>query len=118
MPLMRKSSVATLAREAIVLDLGDLAAQGELLKAQARAEAERIIAEAQAERNRLIAGAVEEGRKQGIAQGVQEGGVQGEAAGKQAALVEFRERLTKLEAAWVASLAAFESDRDTLILDA
>ena len=118
MALIRKSAASTFSRDAVVLDLGDLAAQGELLRARARAEADRIVAEARAERDRLIAGAVDEGRRTGIAQGEEEGRKAGQAEGRQAALAETREKLRILDAAWAAALAAFETDRERMLVDA
>jgi flagellar biosynthesis/type III secretory pathway protein FliH len=118
MALIRQSLAQTMAREAVVLDLGDLVRQGEQIKARARAEADRIVAEAKAERDRLIAGAAEEGRTQGLARGMEEGRKQGEAAGRLAALAELRERLGTLEKGWAAGLAAFEAERERMLLDA
>lgn len=118
MALIRKSVAETLSREAIVLDLGDLVRQGEQIKARARAEADRILAEAQAERQRLIADAAEVGRQEGFARGVEEGRKQGEAAGRDAALGEWREKLIALESGWTQALAAFESERERMLLEA
>lgn len=118
MALIRQSLAQTVARDAIVLDLGDLVKQGEQLKARARAQADQILAEARAERERLIKGAAEEGRRQGLAQGMEEGKKQGEAAGRQAGLAETRERLAKLESAWGAALEGFSAERDGMLLEA
>ena len=118
MALIRQSSGATLARDAIVLDLGDLSRQGEQLRARARAEGDRIIAEARAERERLITGAAEEGRQAGLAQGLGEGRQQGAVQGKEAALAERRERLATLEASWSAALGVFDAERDQMLLQA
>lgn len=105
-------------RDAVVLDLGDLARQAEQIKAKARAEADQILAAGKAERDRMVAGAAEEGRKQGFAKGQEEGRKAGEAAGRQAAISELREKLTKLDQGWSAGLAAFESERERMLLDA
>jgi flagellar biosynthesis/type III secretory pathway protein FliH len=118
MALIRKSMAQTLAREAIVLDLGDLVRQADAIKAKARADAEAIVAEGRAERERLITGAAEEGRAQGLAKGLEEGRTQGQAEGRQAALAEFKERLGKLEVGWTAGLAAFDAERDRMLLEA
>jgi flagellar biosynthesis/type III secretory pathway protein FliH len=108
----------TLARETIVLDLGDLVRQGEQIKAAARAEADRVLAEAKAERQRLIATAADEGRAAGLAKGTDEGLKQGEAAGRQGALAEFREKLAALEQGWLTALGKFEAERDRMLLEA
>lgn len=118
MALIRQANAKAMARDAIVLDLGDLAAQGELLKARARAEADQIVAESRAERKRLLDGAAEEGRREGLARGLEEGRKQGADAGKKEAIAAQRETLSKLESAWGAALAAFESSRDQMLLEA
>lgn len=101
-----------------MLDLGDLSRQGEQIRARARAEADRIVAEAKAERERLIAGAAEEGRKAGTAQGLEEGRKQGAEEGRKAAIAERKDALARLEAGWTAALAAFEGERDRMLLEA
>jgi flagellar biosynthesis/type III secretory pathway protein FliH len=118
MALIRQSSSATLTRDAVVLDLGDLMRQGEQMRTKARVDADRLLVEARAERERLIAGAAEEGRKSGAVAGQEEGRRQGEAQGRAAALAEMKDKLAKLEAGWSAALAAFESERDRMLLDA
>jgi flagellar biosynthesis/type III secretory pathway protein FliH len=118
MALIRHANARTMARDAIVLDLGDLAAQGALLKARARAEADQILENAKAERERMFNGAAEEGRRAGQAKGLEEGRKQGNEAGRAEALVAEREKLKKLDASWQAALASFEGDRDRMLLDA
>lgn len=118
MALIRQSAAQSLVRDAVVLDLGDLVRQGEQIKAKARAEADQVLAAARAERDRLVAGAAEEGRKQGFARGVEDGRKQGEAAGRQAALAEYKAKLSKLEEGWVAGLAAFDGERERMLLEA
>src|SRR5690242_59863 len=100
MALIRQANAKTMARDAIVLDLGDLAARGKLLKARARAEADQILAGATAERDRLIKGAAEEGRREGLAKGLEEGRKQGVESGRKEALASHDGALKKLEAAW------------------
>lgn len=118
MALIRQADPDAHACTALVLNLSDLAAQGQALCQQARLEAERILAQARAERERQIAGAAEEGRRAGYQAGLEEGRRAGEQAGRQAALEEFRLRLEQLERAWTAALERFERDRETLLHDA
>lgn len=118
MALIRQSLADTVARDAVVLDLGDLVRQGDQIRARARAEAERIVAEARAERERLLAGAAEEGRREGLAKGLEEGRKNGEEAGKREALAAAADRLKALEERWGAALAGFESQRDEMLLEA
>src|ERR1044071_6017219 len=117
MALIRQADARTMARDAIVLDLGDLAAQGELLKARARAEAERIVSDAAAERKRLLDGAADEGRRLGLAQGLEQGRREGIEQGRRESVVAESERLTKLQQAWLAALQTFESERERMLIE-
>lgn len=118
MPLIRAAESDAALRSAIVLDLGDIAAQGEKLKAQARAQAERILADARGERARLLEGSAEEGRRQGFEQGLAEGRAEGEQAGRQDAAAEASEQLEHLQAGFERALAAFEASREAMLREA
>ena len=111
MGMIRRSEVEKAAREALVMNLGDIARDGEKRIAEARAEAERIVAEARAERERLIAGAREEGLREGIERGLAEGRDRGLAEGKQAAQAEHCAALAAVSAAWEREVQAFERAR-------
>lgn len=118
MPLIPAAETDTVLRSAIVLDLGDIAAQGEKLKAQAQREAERIVAEARAERARLVEGAAEEGRRAGFAQGVAEGRAEGERQGREAAAAEAAAQLESVQAGFEGALGAFEAAREGMLREA
>ena len=115
MALIRSSIASTIARDAIVLDLGDLREQGEQMLRAARATAERIKADALAERERILAGAQEKGREEGFAKGQEAGRAEGRKEGVAQALAEHRERLGKLEQSWTAALGEFSQQRDDLV---
>lgn len=118
MALIRQSDARTKARDAIVLDLGDLMHQGDQIKSAAKARAAQILAEAKAERERIVAGAAEEGRALGLARGHQEGVAKGQAEGRESALAELRARLNEVEKAWIAALDEFESRRVQMLREA
>lgn len=118
MALIRQADARNQARDAIVLDLGDLMHQGDQIKAAAKARAAQIITEAEAERKRILAGAAQEARSQGLLQGHQEGLAKGTAAGHEAALVEFRQRFETLEKSWGAALGEFVSHRTRMLREA
>lgn len=118
MALIRQSDARTQARDAIVLDLGDLMHQGDQIKSAAKARGAQIVAEATAERQRIVAGAAEEGRDLGLRQGHQEGLAQGQAEGRESALLELRQRLDAVEKAWVSALSEFESRRTQMLREA
>lgn len=118
MALIKQSNAATLAKSALVLDLGDLYRQGETILAQARARAEQLLAEAQAERRRLIDQAAEQGRAEGFARGLAEGKEVGAKEGAAAAVEQRRAELDKLAQAWSAAVGDFDARRDGLVRDA
>jgi len=115
MALIKNAIARDIARDAVVLDLGDLRRQGEAILRQARAEAERIIAAAREERARITAGAHESGRAEGLAQGLTEGRAAGREEALAQALAEHRARLEQVSTAWTAALEDFATQRDDLV---
>jgi flagellar biosynthesis/type III secretory pathway protein FliH len=115
MALIRNANAATIARDAIVLDLGDLREQGERMLRGVRAEAERVMEQAKSERARILEGAAEQGRAEGHAAGLEEGRAAGRIEAKAEALAEHGEELGKIAAAWTASLEEFSRRRDDLV---
>ncbi len=118
MALIKSTNLTSMDKQVVVLDLGDLGRQGELLAAQARERAEAILAEARAERDEIIVGASVDGKAMGMERGLQEGRAQGVADGQAAAYAERKEELEKVAAAWGGALAAFEARRERLLADA
>lgn len=118
MPVIRHAEAGVLARDAIVLDLGDLARQAEAMRAEAQRRADAIIAEAKAERERILQDVAEEARRAGREAGYAEGMSKGRADGSAAARQEHAERLEALDAAWSEALARHESMREELLREA
>lgn len=118
MPMIRRADAASLTREAVVLDLGDLARQGRALTERAQQEADRIIEEAKAERERLIAGASEEGHAEGLARGQAEGHAEGLERGRTEAIAAEAEALQELQASWTSAFERFEAMRSALRAEA
>lgn len=118
MPMIRRADAASLAREAVVLDLGDLARQGRALTERAQQEAERIVEDAKAERERLISGAAERGHAEGLAQGQAEGHAEGLERGRTEAIAAEAESLGALQASWNGALDRFEAMRVALHAEA
>lgn len=116
MPVIRHAEAGVMARDAIVLDLGDLSRQGEALRAEAKRRADAILVEARAERERILTGVTEEARKAGYDAGYADGMARGRADGAAAAMQEHRERLSELDAAWSKSLEAHEAARESLLM--
>jgi flagellar biosynthesis/type III secretory pathway protein FliH len=115
--LIKRADAAIMARDAMVLDLSDVARVGAEAREQARADAARTIKEAEAERERLIGTAAEEGRAVGFAEGRAAGHAEGLAAGRAEAVASMGESLSKLETAWSAALVAFEQQREAMIAE-
>lgn len=116
--MIRRADAGSLAREAVVLDLGDLARQGEAMVERARREAERIVDEAKAERERLISGAAEQGHAEGLAAGQAEGYAEGLERGRAEAIAAEAEALGALESSWIGALERFEAMRHELRAEA
>jgi len=116
--IIRRADAEQLARDLAPLHLGDLRVEGEVLRTRARTEAEQIVEEARAERQRLISDAAEHGSKEGRSEGYQRGLEQGREAGRLEAIRIAGAQLARLEEAWLAALAEFESDRERMLADA
>ncbi len=115
MALIKHAQATLMAREAVVLDLGDLRNQGEAIIAQARARAAEIIREAEAERDRIVAGASQKGHAEGSVRGEADGRAKGETAGKAEALATHAAAFEALCAGWTDALSNFESIRQDLL---
>lgn len=118
MALIRQASRDQVAKDAIVLHLGDLVRQGDSLKEQAVGKARDVIREAHAERTKLLEGAKEEGFASGKTAGFAEGLKQGTDAGFKQALAEGKERCAGLERAWKQQLVELIANRDALYASA
>ncbi len=114
MPVLKNNSAAPLLREAVVLDLGDLARQGERIVAAARQRADRIIAEARQEAEQLAAAAHEHAREQGHAEGLQQGLDEGRRQGRNEAFTQMQQQLQDVQQAWRDLAAQWQSMRDEL----
>ena len=114
MPMIPRADAQAMARDAYVLDLGDLARQGQTMVERAHQEADRIVAEARAERQRLIADAEERGYEQGLARGHAEGLERGSREGFEKALLAEQATIQALTAAWDDALQRLEAMRRDL----
>lgn len=118
MPLIKGITATELAKGAVVLDLGDLQRQAELLHRQARERAEAVVDQARHERARILAGAAEQGRAEGYARGLEEGRRTGVEQALTTAVAEHQLKLEAIEANWSGALAEFSAQRDALIQSA
>ncbi len=118
MALIKNSNSTLLARDAIVLDLGDLRRQGEQILERARIEAAKIIGDAQRTRQRLLESAASEGRAEGLAEGLATGHEQGVKQGHNAAFAERRDALNAFQNAWTSELKLFVDRRESMLDEA
>lgn len=114
MAMIKRADAQTIARDAMVLDLGDLARQGESMMKQARARAEAIIADAHKERERILAGARELGHAEGRKAGHAEGLAAGREEGKKAAIAESSRRIEAMCTSWSSAVGRFSELRNEL----
>jgi flagellar biosynthesis/type III secretory pathway protein FliH len=112
MGMLRRADIQDVAREALVMNLADMAREGRAIVDEARREAEAILADARAERARLIADAAEEGHAIGHAKGLESGLREGERAGREAAQAEHAEVLARLAKGWEDAITRFEAERE------
>ncbi|MEM0983804.1 MAG: FliH/SctL family protein [Planctomycetota bacterium] len=115
MPVIKGDRAIDAAKQAFVLDLGDLERRGAEIVLAARGEADRIIAEARAERKRLIAGAKEKGHAEGFEAGKAEGIAAGRKQGEAAAMQAETERLQQLTDVCSEAMTPFFELRSALL---
>ena len=118
MALIKSANAEPFAHQAVVLDLGDLNRQAEVMKQRARADADAIRAAAHEDVERLRVDASREGHAEGLAQGQREGLEQGLRDGEARAYAEFAQTLEALQTQWGQALETLESDRRALVRDA
>lgn len=119
MALIREPTTLMKAKqEAVVLDLGDLGARADQLRAIAAQEAKRIIADAMEQRRQLLAKSECEGFKQGVQTGIEQGVREGREIGEAKALEAASADLGRLGEAWTGGLDEFISLREGLIAEA
>ena len=118
MALIRHAAAHTLARDALVLDLGDLKRQADELKASAEEEAAQIVRDASEKRKEIIEGAAHEGHTSGRTEGYAIGLIDGLEEGQKDAFAEYSERLENVSRAFESALEKFETAREELVFNA
>lgn len=118
MALLRNAQAQIAARDAVVLDLGDLKRQGDQLQANAARRADAIIGDAHKRRDELMATAAEDGKRAGYAEGYTEGLEKGIEEGRTSAGQAHAESLATMSGAWTAALDDFDEQREQLMVQA
>ncbi len=104
-------------REAVVLDLGDLARQGEALKQRALAQADQILKKAHDEARQIAQNSSTRGREEGFEQGLAEGRKKGAEAGRKDAFEQHSTALQALQMQWTEALQTFTDSRAGLLAE-
>lgn len=115
MALIRQADRSRVTRDAVVLNLADVAAQARRVEAAAADAAARIVREAASERDRLVADAAAKGYAEGLAKGRADGYAKGRDEGKAAVMGELAPKLDELQARWATALAEFEVIRERIL---
>lgn len=118
MALIRRADAESVARDAMVVDLGDLMRQGERIRERAKGEAEQIIAAAKAEREKILHGAREQGHSEGFAKGRADGHAKGRDEVLAQTLAERKAQIAAIEKGWTQALQQFASQRDAMMQEA
>ena len=114
MTVIKQNQAMPLIKEAIVLDLGDVARQAQKLRAVAKAKARQIIESAATKATQLSHVAQEEGHRKGYAQGLAQGLEEGRQTGRDEALKQFTQQLESIQQGWLDALEHWQNDRTTL----
>ena len=118
MALVKRADTETLARSALVLDLGDLRRQADELERRTREQCELLIADARAERQRILAGASEHGYADGFAKGLAAGVEEGRRRGHDEAVAAAVDGCKAVQSGWEAALVDFVARRDDMLTQA
>ena len=111
MTVIKQNQAMPLIKEAIVLDLGDVARQAQKLRAVAKAKARQIIEGAATKATQLSQVAHEEGHRKGYAQGLAQGLEEGRQTGRDEALKQFTQQLESIQQGWLDALEHWANDR-------
>jgi len=117
MAVIKRAHTGNAAKDAVILDLGDIAQHAELLRKQAQGRANQIIHDAEIKRDELIADGYKLGERNGQAEGYREGLAKGEEEGRHSSTVEAREQLDQIESSWNAALDDFATRRHHLLVE-
>lgn len=118
MPVLKAQPHQPYAKDAIVLDLGDLGRQAAKLRVAAENKAAQILAAAEKQAAELVEGAEARGFEQGHAEGLQRGLEEGREQGRQAALEEMRQQLQQVQTAWIDVAQQLDNGRKDMALEA
>ena len=118
MVIIKSEHATTLLKDAIVMDLGDVARQARAIRESAEAKANNLIQEAQAQVESLRRTAHDEsaakGYQEGFDKGLEEGRQQGHQAGHQEAVKVAGEALNRIQQAWTDAMQQWDASRQDI----
>jgi len=114
MGLVRSDHSAAYLRDAVVLDLGEMAAQGQALRERAKKDADRIVAEAEQKVEQLLAVQREEGYRAGYESGKKDGFGKGVEEGRNHATAQAASDIETALQSWNEALTQYVSIREQL----
>jgi flagellar biosynthesis/type III secretory pathway protein FliH len=118
MAVIKSHNSATLLKDAIVLDLGDVSRQAQRIRASAEAKARQLIADAQrdamAHRKHIHDDSAAQGHEEGFGKGLEAGREQG----RQEAYQQAGEQLQEIQQGWVDAISQLDDQRQAMERDA
>ena len=118
MAVIKNTETAGMLKEAIVLDLGDIARHAAQIEAAAQAKASRIEADARDRAAQLTENAGTKGFEQGKAAGIEAGREEGREQGRLEAFKQAEAELNQLQQTWAQTGEQLEEYRKTIALEA
>ncbi len=122
MAVIKNHNANNVLKNAIVLDLGDVARQAKLLREEAQTQAQQIIADARQEAETQSKIAYEESKKRGYDDGykpsLEEGLKNGREQGRQEAYDNANEQLDMIQQSWIDAAQVWDTQRQEMYRDA
>ncbi|MBL4700431.1 MAG: hypothetical protein JKX85_04160 [Phycisphaeraceae bacterium] len=126
MPLIKAQQSAPLFKDAIVLNMNDVAEQAQQIKTSARKTAEQMIADAKAKAQKVTDDHASQGMERGYAEGYEKGQadgheqglIQGKKSGHDQAVKQARELFEPLVESWKQAAIAWDEYHNQLDMDA
>ncbi|UCD76365.1 MAG: hypothetical protein JSV91_05455 [Phycisphaerales bacterium] len=118
MALIKHAKAESMAKTALVLDLGDLQREADRILERAQQEAQTILGEAEARAAKIDAAAGEKGYAEGHARGLQEGRDQGRQEGRTEVIEQLKPQAEQIASGWADALERWDTDRKEMFLAA
>ncbi|MBI1336392.1 MAG: hypothetical protein GC164_05460 [Phycisphaera sp.] len=118
MAIIKSQSAASMVKEAVVLDLGDIAQQARRILENAEKKAQIIVEQAQKQNEMRSRQAHESASKKGRDEGYHVGYQEGLEKGKNQAFDEYRDKLRGLSEGWARAAGDWDSQRVEMERDA